>query len=131
MKGRTFKVATGATVAAALVIIGISAFNVSACNYAPAGYAGHHSVVHGGANGQVDQQLLEDTRATRKEMAADYVELNALLAGPNPDGNRVRELSEKIAAGKLQLERVYSAAGYGEGYDHRGYGMMTAGSCCW
>jgi hypothetical protein len=125
MKRKIFAVA-----AAAFVIIGISGINASAWNNGPMGNGGHHGMMAGYQNGPVNQQLLEDTKAARTKIAADQVELNALMAGPNPDSKRARELSESIAVGQLELEKAYGGAGYG-GNGHHGYGMMNSGYGCW
>ncbi len=119
-----------AVAAAAFVIIGISAFNASAWNNGPMGNGGgHHRMMGEYQNDPVNQQLLEDVKAARTKIAADQVELNAIMAGPNPDSKRARELSESIAVGQLELEKAYSSAGYG-GTGHHGYGMMNSGYGC-
>ena len=41
-------------------------------------------------------KFLEETADIRKEIALDRAELNALMAGENPDAKRVRELSASI-----------------------------------
>lgn len=122
MKRKIFAVA-----AAASVIIGISAISASAWDQAPMGNGGH-GMMHGDYKDPVNQKLLEDTKPTRLKLAADQAELNALMAGQNPDGKRARELAESITVGQMELEKAFGAAGYG-GYGHHGM-MMNGGHGC-
>ena len=41
-------------------------------------------------------KFLEETADVRKEIAVDRAELNALMAGENPDPQRVRDLTANI-----------------------------------
>jgi len=49
------------------------------------------------------QAFQKDTADTRASLAADITELNALMAGTNPDPARARSLSEGISAKQNQL----------------------------
>lgn len=82
----------------------------------------------------VYQQFLEDTSDIRKEIAMDQAELNAMLAGENPDTYKARELSARISDNKQKLAELASANGFGPG--NRGgcggprYGRGGCGSGC-
>lgn len=127
-------------VVAASLIVGFTAMNASAWGWGghrgPMMGNGYGMMNGGGYNNNVSQQLLDDTRDIKIRIAADQAELNALMAGTNPDSKRVRELSESIATGQLTLEEKYSASvnsgGPGNGnYKMMGYGMMNGGYGCW
>jgi hypothetical protein len=90
-----------------------------------------------GANNVESQKFLTETKDTRVQIAADRAELNALMAGPNPDSKRVRELSESIAANQITLQEKSQAYGWGNGRMNGGQmmgpGMMNGGygNCMW
>ena len=67
------------------------------------------------ANDPVYQQFMEDTADIRKEIAMDRAELNALLAGENPDTYQAREISSRIADNQQKLAEIASANGFGPG----------------
>jgi hypothetical protein len=67
------------------------------------------------ANDPVYQQFLQDTADIRKEIAMDRAELNALLAGENPDTYKARELSARISDNQQKLAELASANGFGRG----------------
>ncbi len=128
-----------ATVAATALIVGFSAMNAAAWNH---GNGGHHmmgpGVQHGtGVNDAESQKFLNDTKEIRVQLAADRTELNALMANPNPDSKRVRELAENIAANQLTLQEKSQAYGGGNGRMYgghmMGHGMMNGGygPCRW
>ena len=77
------------------------------------------------ANDPVYQQFIEDTADIRKEIAMDSAELDALLAGDNPDTYKARELSARIADNQQKLAEMASANGFGPG--NRGCGGPRAG----
>lgn len=82
------------------------------------------------ANDPVYQQFLQDTADIRKDIAMDRAELNALLAGENPDAVKARELSARIADNQQKLAELASANGFGPG-NRGGCGgpRVARGSC--
>lgn len=128
-----------AAIAATALIIGISAVNASAWGW---GNGGNHMMGPGmmygaGINDAESQKFLTETKDIRVQITADRAELNALMAGQNPDSKRVRELSESIAAKQITLQE--KAQDYGWGYGRMngrrmmGPGMMNGGygPCMW
>lgn len=126
-------------VAATAIIVGFSAMNASAWNH---GNGGHHMMGPGmmsgtGVNDAESQKFFNETKEIRVQIAADRAELNALMAGPNPDSKRVRELSESIATNQLTLQEKSQAYGLGNGRMYGGHmmgrGMMNGGygRCMW
>lgn len=71
------------------------------------------------------QSFYNDTQALRSSIAADRAELNALMAGTNPDPKQARELSEKISKSENELRakaQEYNVSsrgmmGYGQGWN--------------
>ncbi len=126
-------------VAAVAIIIGLSAMSASAWNNMGRMMDNGYGMMYGsGATGTVRQKFLDETKETRLAIAADQAELSAIVAGPNPDSKRVRELSENIATNQLTLEEKSRAYGYSGGRMHgnhmRGQGMMNDGHygvCRW
>ena len=117
-------------IAAASIVIGISAMSASAWNHT--GYMNNgYGMMNGpGVAGTANQKFLVETKEARLAIAADQAELSALMAGPSPDSKRVRELSENIAANQLALEEKSRGYGYsGNGGGHmRGHGMQGHGN---
>jgi hypothetical protein len=81
-------------------------------------------------------KFLEDTADIRKEMAIDRAELDAVMAGENPDPTRARELSTSIAENQEKLSEIARAndigapgVGAGGGCGNRGGGRGSCGSC--
>jgi len=90
-------------------------------NWGPSGYGmmGGHRMMGGGYGmmgpgmmngyyqGDLDdtayQTYQKDTADLRTGLAADMAELNALMAGANPDAKRARALSESISVKQNQL----------------------------
>ena len=69
------------------------------------------------------QTFYSDTQELRSSIAADRAELNALMAGTNPDSKRARQLSEQISKSENELRtkaREYNVAARGRGM--MGYG---------
>ena len=128
-----------AAVAALTIIIGFSALNASAWNNMGSMMDNGHGMIYGsGATDAASQKFLDETKGARLAIAADQAELGAIVAGPNPDSKRVRELSENIANNQLVLEEKSRGYGYGGGRMHgnhmRGPGMMNDGyysGCSW
>lgn len=72
-------------------------------------------------NGRYNQAFYNETKALRSSIAADRAEIDALMAGTNPDPDRVRALSEQISRSEEELRskaRQYNVAG------NMGPGMM-------
>ena len=127
-----------AAVAAVAIIIGFSAMGASAWNHMGPMGSGYGMMYGSGATDAASQKFLDETKAARLAIAADQAELSAIVAGPNPDSKRVRELSENIATNQLVLEEKSRSYGYGGGRMHgnhmRGSGMMNGGHygvCRW
>jgi hypothetical protein len=57
------------------------------------------------------QDFLKDTATIRKELAANMGEYDALMAQPNPDPKRARQLSKEIATLQEQLRAKAQAHG--------------------
>lgn len=81
-------------------------------------------------------KFLEESADIRKEIAVDRAELNAIMAGENPDPVRVRELSTSIADNQQKLAEIAKAndigapgAGVGGGCGGRGAGRGGCGGC--
>ena len=134
MKAKIF-----AALAATTLIIGFSAMNASAWGW---GNGGHHTMNPGmmygsGVNDAESQKYFTETKDIRVEIAADRAELNALMAGQNPDSKRVRELSESIAENQFTLQEKSQAYGRGKGRTNgrrvMGPGTMNGGygNCMW
>lgn len=128
-----------AAVAATGLIVGFSAMNAAAWNH---GNGGRHMMGPGmqygtGVNDAESQKFINDTKEIRVQLAADSAELNALMANPNPDSKRVRELAENIATIQLTLQEKSQVYGVGNGRMHGGHmmgrGMMNGGygPCRW
>jgi Spy/CpxP family protein refolding chaperone len=92
--------------------------------------SGYNNGMHGrgnyngaGYNNDGDQSFNNDTQALRSSIAADRTELNALMAGTNPDPKQARELSERISKSENELRnkaQEYNVSsrgmmGYGQG----------------
>ncbi|GAB4334619.1 MAG: hypothetical protein Kow0089_03960 [Desulfobulbaceae bacterium] len=67
------------------------------------------------ASDPVYQQFLEDTAQIRKDIATDQAELNALMAGENPDKEQARELAGRIAENRQKLAALARENGFGPG----------------
>ncbi len=57
----------------------------------------------GNIDNEAYQAFRQETAAIRSSMAADEAELNAIMAGANPDAKRARVLSESISDKQNQL----------------------------
>jgi hypothetical protein len=126
-----------AAVAALASIIGFSALNASAWNNLGPMMGNGSGIVYGSSATDVaNQKFLDEIKEARLAIDADQAELNGIVAGPNPDSKRVRELSENIATNQLALEEI--SRGYGGGRMRGNYmqgpGMMNHGyygGCRW
>lgn len=59
-------------------------------------------------------KFVEETAPLRKSIAVDRAELNALMAGQNPDAQRVRELTAQIVDNQEQLAKIARTANVGD-----------------
>lgn len=123
-----------AAVAATALIVGFSAMNVSAWGW---GNGGHHmmgqEMMYGnGATNEERQKFLDETKEIRVQIASDSAELNALMAGQNPDSKRVKELTGSIATNQIAMQEKSRVYGWDNGRMH-GKPMMKSGygPCMW
>ena len=103
-----------------LLIVGFIA--TSAFAWGCGGYGGGMNN-RGGYNTDAYQTFSNDTQELRSSIAADRVELDALMAGTNPDPKRARQLSEQISKSENELRtkaRENNITGMGPGM--MGYG---------
>ncbi len=93
-----------------------------------------------GAVGAVDQpafaKFQSDTLQLRQQLAAKRVEMQTLLAQPQPDQARVAAVRVQLTGLQEQLAQKTSAAGLAGGYDRgfaRGYGngYGPGPGACW
>lgn len=70
----------------------------------------------------------KDTQALRTSLNADRAELNALMAGPNPDPKKARALSENISKTQNTLREKAQQHNISGPMGGRGYGP-GAGNC--
>ncbi|MCL7487014.1 MAG: hypothetical protein M8357_02425 [Desulfobulbaceae bacterium] len=84
-------------------------------------------------NDPVFTKFLDETADIRKEIALDRAELNALMAGENPDAKRVRELTASIAGNQEKLAEIARASDIGapgtEQYGRCGGRVAGRGGC--
>jgi hypothetical protein len=124
-------------IVAAAIIVGVSGLSASAWSHGPMMGSGNGMMYGSGATVEDNQKFLADTKGIRIQMAADQAELNALMAGPNPDNARVRELAESIAKNQIAIQDMSGSNVYGNGHMNRmhmgGSGMMNGGygGCNW
>jgi Spy/CpxP family protein refolding chaperone len=121
-------------VAALAIIVGFSAMNASAWGW---GHGNNNMMGPGlmngnGATDEESRKFLDETKEIRVQIAADSAELNALMAGQNPDSKRVRELTESIATNQIVMQEKSRAYGWDNGRMH-GKPMMNSGyrPCMW
>ena len=103
------KTITGAT---AIFIVGFFAVSAYAwgCGYGSGtGMRGHgkgfnnQSAVNPAVNQEDLDAFFKDTQAHRASLFADRAELNALMAGTNPDPKKARALSQNISKTRSEL----------------------------
>lgn len=84
-----------------------------------------------------EQVLYDNTAPLRTSLAADQAELDALMAGNNPDPKRARTLAENISKSGDELRRQYgnqmasmtnNGHHMGRNYGHNGEGYHMAGN---
>ena len=94
------------TAIAATLIVGFFAASAYAWGCGNGYGGGMHGNGHynqSGYNNGAYQSFINDTQALRSSISADRAELNALMAGTNPDPQRARALSEKISNSENEL----------------------------
>jgi len=84
--------------------------------------------------------FFKDTQALRASIAADRAELNALMAGTNPDPQKARTLSENISktqnelrakAQQYNISGPMGGQGYGPGGGYCGGQYRNQSTRCW
>lgn len=113
------------TAVAVTLIVGFFAAGAYAwgCNNGYGG--GMHGNRHHNPSGYNDgayQSFINDTQDLRASIAADRAELNALMAGENPDPQRARTLSERISQSEKQLRTKAHQHNVPGRMGNRGYG---------
>ncbi len=114
------------TAVAATLIIGFFAASAYAWGCGDgygAGMYGNGHYNQSGYNNGAYQTFINETQSLRSSISADRVELNALMAGDNPDPQKARALSEGISQSENELRskaQQYNVAG---GMGNRGYGQ--------
>jgi len=114
------------TAIAATLIVGFfaaSAYAWGCGNGYGGGMRGNRHYNQSGNNSGDYQTFMTETQALRSSIAADRAELNALMAGTNPDPQKARILSETISKSENKLRakaQEYKVTG---GRGHRGAGQ--------
>lgn len=95
--------------------VAFAAANVSARGYCggPGGGYGARGWNINPADDPVYQKFMEESADLRKSLAVDRAELNALMAGENPDPAKAGELAGKIAENQIKLREMANASGFG------------------
>lgn len=103
----------GITTVIGVAIIGLvlSAVSAFAVGYGPGGGGcGMRGMMGGGYNANVSdadyQKFLDETSALRKSIAVDRAELDALMAGKEPDPKRVRDLTATIVDNQEKVAEI-------------------------
>lgn len=109
--------------------LGLSISAVSAYAWYGGGPGGGYGP-RGGYGVNVDdaayQKFMDETAQIRKDLAVDRAEMNALMAGANPDPAKVREIAGRLTdnreklAGLARAAKIDGPAGFGHG---RGLGL--------
>ncbi|BCL61429.1 hypothetical protein DGMP_21220 [Desulfomarina profundi] len=102
-----------AAVATGALLLGIAATNASAWNYGSPWMGVGYGMTNVGYNNGNNSQFQADTRDLRLKIAQARVELNALVATPGYDTEKVNALARDIAANQLALEQTAQKYGYG------------------
>ncbi len=124
-------------IAAAAIIVGVSGVSAPAWSHGSMMGSGNGMMYGSGATVEENQKFQADTKGIRIQIAADQAELNAVMAGPNSDSARVRELAESIAKNQIAIQDMSDSYGNGNGHMNRmhmgGPGMMNGGNggCNW
>jgi Spy/CpxP family protein refolding chaperone len=133
------------TAVTTIFIVGFFAVSAYAwgCGYGPgAGNRGYGNRFNN--QSAVNQEDLDtfykDTQALRTSLSADRAELNALMAGQNPDPKKARALSENISKTQSELRAKaqqhnisgpMGGRGYGPGYGNCGGQYRHHNARCW
>lgn len=102
----------GITTVIGVAIIGLvlSAVSAFAVGYGPGGGYGMRGMMGGGYSANVSdadyQKFLDETSALRKSIAVDRAELDALMAGKEPDPKRVRDLTATIVDNQEKVAEI-------------------------
>jgi len=137
------------TAVTAIFIVGFFAVSAYAwgCGYGSGtGMRGHGKGVNNqsAVNPAVNQEDLDaffkETQALRTSLLADRAELNALMAGTNPDPQKARALSENISKTRSELRAKaqqhnisgpMGGLGYGPGGGNCGGRQRNQSAGCW
>ncbi len=105
----------------AVIGLSLSAVSAFAVGYGP-GNCGMRGWGGGGYSANVSdadyKKFIDETSALRKSIAVDRAELDALMAGKDPDSNKVRELTATIVDNQekvAEIARASNIAGPGAG----------------
>lgn len=95
--------------------------------YGPRGWSGANAAP---VDPATYQKFLDETAQLRKSIAVDQAELNAILAGPEPDPKKVSELTAKIVDNQEAIAEVARSANInvGPGFG-RGCGGPNSNYC--
>lgn len=133
------------TAVTAIFIVGFFAVSAYAwgCGNGPgAGMNGHGQRFNN--QSEVNQKdmdaFFKETQPLRESLSADRAELNALMAGTNPDPKRARALSENISktqealrakAQQHNISGLMGGPGYGQGDGSCGGRKRNHSARCW
>lgn len=109
------------TVVVTMGLTAVSAFawycNGPGSGYGPRGWSGANETP---VDAEAYQKFMDETAQLRKSIAVDRAELNAILAGPEPDPGKVSELTARIVDNQEALAKIARSAnidaGPGAGY---------------
>jgi hypothetical protein len=113
------------TAITAILIVGFFAASAYAwgCGYGYGGGMYGNGYSQSGYNNGAYQTFINDTQALRSSISADRAELNALMAGANPDPKKARALSEKISQAENDLRNKAQQHSFSGGMGNWGYGQ--------
>ncbi|MCG8550214.1 MAG: periplasmic heavy metal sensor [Desulfobacterales bacterium] len=134
------------TITAVTTIFIVGFFAVSAyawgCGYGPGAGRGYGKRLNNqpAVNQEDLDAFLKETQVLRTSLCADRAELNAVMAGPNPDPKKARALSESISktrnalrakAKQYNIPGPMAGCGYGPGAGHWGGQSRHHAARCW
>lgn len=107
-------------IGAAVFCLALSAVSAFAFGYGPGGGCGMRGWGYSAANvSEADyKKFMDETSALRKSIVVDRAELDALMAGKDPDPNKVRALTATIVDNQekvAEIARASNIAGPGAG----------------
>ncbi len=114
------------TAIAATLIVGFFAASAYAWGCGNGYGNGMHGNRHYNQSGQNSgdyQTFMTETQALRSSISADRAELNALMAGANPDPKKARALSEKISQAENELRNKAQQHNFSGGMENWEYGQ--------